>query len=750
VLVPSWRKASDFRGGLRLYQETRERRVTMDKKKDKEMRKDPIRSPIAGKTTEKMSEEDKKMMEGDKPAKSAEPVEKTAKEEQLEMFTVDDKEGNLTTNQGVKMAEDEFSLKAGERGPTLMEDFHFREKLTHFDHERIPERIVHARGTGVHGVFELTESMKEFTKAHFLQEVGTKTPMFVRFSTVVGFRGSADTIRDVRGVAMKFYTQEGNYDIVGNNMPVFFIQDAIKFPDLVHAIKPEPHNEVPQASAAHDTFWDFVANNQESAHTVIWAMSDRALPRSYRMMEGFGVHTFRFINAEGKSTFVKFHMKPKLGIHSLVWDETQKIAGKDPDFNRKDLQEAIQRGDFAEYDFGVQMIPEGQEDMVDFDILDPTKIWPEEDVPVKIFGKITLNRNVDNFFAEVEQAAFHPGHVVPGIDFTNDPLLQGRLFSYTDTQLIRLGGPNFHEIPINRPIVQYTNNQRDGYHRMTINKGKVAYHNNSIADNKPDVTPADQGGFEPYMEKIEGKKIRARSDSFKDHFSQTAMFYNSMSDVEKKHIIEAFSFELANVKSKEIRQQVVEMFGHVNIDMMTQVAKNIGAEPPTGEQVKYDKVSPALSQMNTIMKPDTLKIGLIITEGFNGKALEEMKKGLKDANVQTVVISSKLSPVSGEGGGQMEPKAIFSSIDPVVLDGIYVCIGKDANDMEKKETMKFIQETYMHYKPLAVTATGAELLKAGMKGQPGVLLEEGKGLTPDTFIEAIAKHRHWDRNTNIT
>lgn len=721
----------------------------MDKKKDKEMRKDPIRSPIAGKTTGKMSEEDKKML-GDKPPKSAEPVEKSAKDEQLEMFTVDDKEGSLTTNQGVKMAEDEFSLKAGERGPTLMEDFHFREKLTHFDHERIPERIVHARGTGVHGVFELTESMKEFTKAHFLQEVGTKTPMFVRFSTVVGFRGSADTIRDVRGVAMKFYTQEGNYDIVGNNMPVFFIQDAIKFPDLVHAIKPEPHNEVPQASAAHDTFWDFVANNQESAHTVIWAMSDRALPRSYRMMEGFGVHTFRFINAEGKSTFVKFHMKPKLGIHSLVWDETQKIAGKDPDFNRKDLQEAIQRGDFAEYDFGVQMIPEGQEDMVDFDILDPTKIWPEEDVPVKIFGKITLNRNVDNFFAEVEQAAFHPGHVVPGIDFTNDPLLQGRLFSYTDTQLIRLGGPNFHEIPINRPIVPYTNNQRDGYHRMTINKGRVAYHNNSIADNKPDVTPADQGGFEPYMEKIEGKKIRARSDSFKDHFSQTAMFYNSMSDVEKKHIIEAFSFELGNVKSKDIRQQVIEMFGHVNIDMMTQVAKNIGAEPPTGEQVTYDKVSPALSQMNTIMKPDTLKIGILITEGFDGKALEGMMKALKDAKVQTVVISSRLSPVPTESGGEVEPKATFSTMDPVVLDGIYVNIGKDATDMEKKETMKYIQETYMHFKPLAVTSAGAELLKPAMKGQPGVLIEEGKGMTPDTFIEAIAKHRHWDRNIDIT
>jgi len=718
----------------------------MNNKKDKDMRKNSAKSQDGGKKKEKMSADKMKMIEGDKPLKSSKVVEKNAKEEQLEMFTVDDKKGSLTTNQGLKMAEDEFSLKAGERGPTLMEDFHFREKITHFDHERIPERIVHARGTGVHGVFELTESMTKFTKANFLQETGTKTPMFVRFSTVAGFRGSADTVRDIRGIAMKFYTQEGNYDIVGNNIPVFFIQDAIKFPDFVHAVKPEPHNEVPQASSAHDTFWDFIVNNQESAHTVIWAMSDRAIPRSYRMMEGFGIHTFRFINAEGKSTFVKFHLKPKLGIHSLVWDETQKIAGKDPDFNRKDLQEAIQRGDFAEYDFGVQMIPEGQEDMVDFDILDPTKVWPEEDVPVKIFGKITLNRNVDNFFAEVEQVAFHPGHLVPGIDFTNDPLLQGRLFSYTDTQLIRLGGPNFHEIPINRPIVPYTNNQRDGYHRMTINQGKVAYHNNGIADNKPEVTSPDEGGFEPYMEKIEGKKIRARSESFMDHFSQTAMFYHSMSEVEKKHIVDAFSFELSNIKSKDLRQQVVDMFGNVDIDMMTQVAKNVGANPPKGEAVKYEKVSSALSQMNTIKKPDTLKIGCLLTEGFDGGDFEAMQKAMKDANVQTLVISNILSPVEDAKGEKAEPGATFTSIDPVVLDGIYVNLGKSTNDKAKKEVMHYIQETYMHFKPIAITSSGEDLLRPGMKGQPGVLVDTDAG----SFIKAVAEHRHWDRDINIT
>lgn len=447
-----------------------------------------------------------------------------SKQEQLEQFRVDDTNKKLTTNQGLKVSEDELSLTAGKRGPTLMEDFHFREKMTHFDHERIPERVVHARGTAAHGVFELYESMKPYTKAKFLQDPKVKTPVFVRFSTVVGFRGSADTVRDVRGFATKFYTEEGNYDLVANNMPVFFIQDGIKFPDIVHAIKPEPHNEIPQASAAHDTFWDFVANNQESAHQVMWLMSDRAIPRSFRMMQGFGIHAFRFVNEQGKSHFVKFHWVPKLGVHSLVWDEAQKIAGKNPDFNRQDLFDAIEMGNFPEYELGVQIIEEKDEFAFDFDILDSTKLWPEEDVPLKIIGKLTLNRNVDNFFAETEQVAFHPGHVVPGIDFTNDPLLQGRLFSYTDTQLIRLGGPNFHEIPINKPVCPFHNNQRDGYHRQTINKGRVAYHNNSMAANTPAPATEEEGGFVHYQEKVEGSIIRTRSESFNDHFSQPKLF----------------------------------------------------------------------------------------------------------------------------------------------------------------------------------------------------------------------------------
>ncbi len=397
-------------------------------------------------------------------------INKDTKQEQLNLFRMNHDMESLSTNQGLRINDTDDSLKAGSRGPTLMEDFHFREKLTHFDHERIPERVVHARGFGAHGYFQVYESLADLSKAKFLQDPSVKTPVFVRFSTVVGSRGSADTVRDVRGFASKFYTEEGNYDLVANNIPVFFIQDGIKFPDIVHSIKPEPHNEIPQASSAHDTFWDFVVSTPELAHMIMWLMSDRAIPRSFRMMEGFGVNTFRMVNEQGQAHFVKFHWKPLLGVHSLVWDEAQKISGKDPDFHRGDLWNAIEDGEYPEYELGIQVLPEDQEFAFEFDILDATKFWPEELIPVRRVGKMTLNRNVDNFFAETEQVAFHPGNVVPGIDFTNDPLLQGRLFSYIDTQLIRLGGPNFHEIPVNRPVAQVHNNQRDGYHRMTIDQ----------------------------------------------------------------------------------------------------------------------------------------------------------------------------------------------------------------------------------------------------------------------------------------
>lgn len=671
-----------------------------------------------------------------------------AKDEQLNQFRVDDTGQNLTTNQGLKMAEDEFSLKAGERGPTLMEDFHFREKITHFDHERIPERVVHARGTGAHGEFQLYESMKEYTKANFLQDPNVKTPLFIRFSTVIGFRGSADTVRDVRGFAIKFYTQEGNYDLVCNNMPVFFMQDAMKFPDFIHANKPEPKTEVPQASSAHDTFWDYVANNQEIAHMIMWAMSDRALPRSFRMMEGFGVHTFRFINDQGKSTFVKFHLKPLLGVHSLVWDETQKIAGKDPDFNRKDLQTAIASGNFPEFELGVQLMPEEDEFKFDFDILDPTKLWPEEEVPVKIFGKITLNKNVDNFFAETEQVAFHPGHLVPGIDFTNDPLLQGRLFSYTDTQLIRLGGPNFHEIPINRPVVQFHNNQRDGYHRQTINTSNVSYHRNSMANGTPSTAPESEGGYAHYQEKISGNIIRARSDSFKDHFSQAAMFYNSMSQTEKMHITDAFKFELSKVKDISVKQQVVDMFGNVNTELMNEVADFIGVNRPTTTASNYSKTSPALSQANTIMKPDTLKVGCIICNGYNSEEFNAVMQALNNAKTMPAVISNTLLPVKGLGGDEQIPKYTMLTTDPVLMDAIYVIGGENLDAKYITDVKRYINETYMHYKPILVCKSLENLLNPNMINQPGVTIYENN-MHINKFVNDISMHRHWDRNINI-
>lgn len=666
--------------------------------------------------------------------------------EQLEQYKVTDEGQALTTNQGVKVAEDEFSLKAGERGPTLMEDFHFREKMTHFDHERIPERIVHARGFAAHGEFELYQSMKEYTKAGFLQDPSVKTPVFVRFSTVAGSRGSAETVRDARGFAVKFYTEEGNYDLVGNNIPVFFIQDAMKFPDLVHAIKPEPHNEMPQASAAHDTFWDFIANNQESAHMVMWAMSDRAIPRSFRMMEGFGVHTFRFVNEEGQAHFVKFHWKPVLGVHSLVWDEAQKIAGKDPDFHRRDLWESIENGDYPQYELGVQLLKEEDEFSLDFDVLDPTKIWPEEEVPVKIIGKMTLNRNVDNVFAETEQAAFHPGHVVPGIDFSNDPLLQGRLFSYTDTQLIRLGGPNFHELPINRPVCPFSNNQRDGYGRQTINRGQVSYHKNSLAGNTPAPVPEAEGGYAHYQEKVEGRKVRSRSESFKDHFSQARLFWNSMSAPEKLHIIQAFSFELGLVKSKDVRQQVVDMFGRVSREMAAQVADRIGANPPQCEESTVTKASPALSQLNTTMTATTRKVGVILDSDAPLEEVNGVLSALMQAGIQANVISSKLAPIKGQDGQELEIDHTFQTADSVLFDAIYV-VGSNRGDKQFEEkTRYFLREAAAHAKPIGATYAGEALLeKESLAGKPGVIAASTAGNFAQEFIGAITKHRFWER-----
>ncbi|WP_404446435.1 catalase [Sutcliffiella horikoshii] len=673
-------------------------------------------------------------------------VNEQSKHDQLDQYRVDDEGKTMTTNQGVKVSEDEFSLKAGERGPTLMEDFHFREKMTHFDHERIPERIVHARGFAAHGEFELYESMEKYTKAKFLQDPSVKTPVFVRFSTVAGSKGSAETVRDARGFATKFYTEEGNYDLVGNNIPVFFIQDAMKFPDLVHAVKPEPHNEMPQAASAHDTFWDFVANNQEAAHMVMWAMSDRAIPRSLRMMEGFGVHTFRFVNAEGKAHFVKFHWKPVLGTHSLVWDEAQKINGKDPDFHRRDLWESIENGDYPEYEFGVQLLAEEDEFQFDFDILDPTKLWPEEDVPVKIIGKLTLNRNVDNVFAETEQVAFHPGHVVPGIDFSNDPLLQGRLFSYTDTQLIRLGGPNFHELPINRPVCPFHNNQRDGYGRHTINKGPVSYHKNSLASNTPRPASEAEGGYVHYQEKVDGRKVRARSDSFKDHFSQATMFWNSMSMPEQDHIKQAFSFELGKVKSEDVRQQVVDMFANVSKELAQEVAEAIDANPPKAAGSSVTKSSPALSQENTVKKPATRKVGVILSNDFHGKEVASVLESLKSEGMQPELISAKLGKVTGSGGVELEVDHTFLTCDSVLFDALYLVGGKDVDKKFDRETTYFVEEAFDHFKPIGATHDGKQWLeKLEISGAPGVVSGDETDQFVTGFVDAVAAHRHWNR-----
>ncbi|MED1738001.1 catalase [Bacillus swezeyi] len=682
-------------------------------------------------------------------------VNEHSKDQQLEHYRSDNRGKKMTTNQGLRVSEDEHSLKAGVRGPTLMEDFHFREKMTHFDHERIPERVVHARGFGAHGYFQVYEPMTEYTKAKFLQDPSVKTPVFVRFSTVAGSRGSGDTVRDVRGFATKFYTEEGNYDLVGNNIPVFFIQDAIKFPDLVHAFKPEPHHEMPQASTAHDTFWDFVANNEETAHMIMWAMSDRAIPRSYRMMEGFGVHTFRFVNEQGKARFVKFHWKPVLGIHSLVWDEAQTIAGKDPDYHRRDLWEAIERGDEVEYELGVQMIDEEDEFKFDFDILDPTKLWPEEMVPVKIIGKMTLNRNQDNVFAETEQAAFHPGNVVPGIDFTNDPLLQGRLFSYTDTQLIRLGGPNFHEIPINRPVCPFHNNQYDGYHRMTINQGPVAYHKNSLQNNDPAPASEEEGGYVHYQEKVEGRKIRQRSESFKDHYSQAKLFWNSMSPVEKEHIISAFRFEVGKVKSKDVRRQVVAMFNRVDGDLAKQIAAGVGVKPPEKDEgSKVTLKSPALSQENTVQTPVTRTVAILAEHGFDDTEVGRVMKAFHKAGIIPEIISTALGIIKGDNGKEMEAVNTLQTVDSVLYDAVYIPGGHESVERLKKQTaaLDFIHEAFGHYKAIGASGEGIALLlsAAGSHAgsQPGVITSRNHKDT-DSFskdlIEAIARHRHWNR-----
>jgi catalase len=686
----------------------------------------------------------------------------------------------LTTNQGLPVADDQNSLKAGVRGPTLLEDFHFREKITHFDHERIPERVVHARGAAAHGYFQVFEPLTELSKAAVFANPSVQTPVFVRFSTVAGSRGSADTPRDVRGFAVKFYTEQGVWDLVGNNIPVFFIQDAIKFPDLIHAVKPEPNNEIPQAASAHDTFYDFISLTPESTHMMMWAMSDRALPRSFATMEGFGIHTFRLINAQGKSRFVKFHWKPVKGLHSLVWDESQKIAGKDPDFQRRDLYESIERGDFPEWELGLQIVDEKDEFKFDFDLLDPTKIIPEELVPVRRVGRLVLNRNPDNFFAETEQVAFHPGHVVPGIDFSNDPLLQGRLFSYIDTQIKRVG-PNFAQLPINRPTCPVHNNQRDAEGQQTVHTGRVAYFPNSLASGCPMHSPGAVQAFSSYAEKMDGAKVRQRSPSFADHFSQATMFWNSMAEWEKRHIAAAFSFELNMVQTEAIKERYLnEILANVHPDLAGIVSKNIGiplkrrspkgitpeanapVPKPHGKRSVED--SPALSMDVPRLSVKGYKVAILVADGVDAKQVADLKASLAAEGALSEVIARYPGTVKAEGGKPVAVDRPAPNAASVLYDAVFIPGGADSAATVSQSTLavQFVAEQFMHGKAIGALGEGVQILAKAMIEVPAAT---GKGTSSaqgvvtgaggreqaafnKAFIQAMTR-RHYDRETEM-
>lgn len=676
------------------------------------------------------------------------------KSKQLDGYRSDATGQALTTNQGVKIADNQNSLKAGVRGSTLLEDFILREKITHFDHERIPERIVHARGVGAHGYFQAYAGNEKFTKAGFLTNPDIQTPIFVRISTVQGPRGSADTVRDIRGFAIKFYTQEGNYDLVGNNAPVFFIQDGIKFPDFVHAVKPEPHNEMPTGGSAHDTFWDFVSLVPETAHAVMWAMSDRAIPRNLRSIQGFGVHTFRLINAEGKGIFVKFHWTPKQGLTQLVWDEAQKLGGKDPDFHRRDLYEAIEKGFYPEWELGIQMVEEADEMKFDFDLLDPTKIIPEELVPVTPIGKFVLNRNVDNYFSEIEQVAFCPAHIVPGIDFSNDPLLQARLFSYTDTQLSRLGGPNFHQLPINKPVCPFHNNQRDGMHQMSIPRGQASYQPNSIDHNWPTETApaAHDGGFESYQERIDGKKIRARSDSFSDHFSQARLYYQSLAPHEQKHVVDAYTFELSKVQRLHIRErEVQQILSHIDLDLAQQVGKNLGIEVTASKQVmRTSSVTKSAKLSFEAFVPTDIKarkIAVLVHDKVNQASIDAIQKWAKAEHAVAHILTPTAAPVINHQHGKVASNGMQKAEPSIAYDAVIVVDGD--NDAEVKQdgvTKHYILEAYKHLKPIVFLGTKKNLLETLQLVQDdGTLTSDHFEQLQDQFKDLIRHHRIWAR-----
>ncbi|RRT86929.1 catalase [Empedobacter falsenii] len=691
-----------------------------------------------------------------------------SKIEQMNQFSVDNTNQKLTTNDGVSIYDNNNTLKVGDRGPSLQQDHIYFDKLGHFDRERIPERVVHARGSGAHGILEIHEDISEYTCAKFLQK-GKTTPLFIRFSTVAGFKGSTDLARDVRGFSVKFYTEDGNYDLVGNNIPVFFIQDAMNFPDLIHAVKPEPDKEIPQAASAHDTFWDFISLMPESAHMIMWAMSDRAIPRSLRMMEGFGVHTFKLINEKGKATFVKFHWKPRLGVHSVAWNEAQKISGFNSDFHRQDLWEAIDAGNFPQWDLGVQLIPEEDELKYSFDLLDVTKIIPEELVPVKIIGTMTLNRNPDNFFAETEQVAFDPGRIIPGIDLSDDPLLQGRVFSYMDTQNYRLGGANFHEIPINRPLNQKHNNQKDGTGRIDILKGGVSYFPNSKASGCPyHAMLKGEEGFKSHEQKVEGKKVRTRSDSFADHFSQATLFFNSQSKPEKQHIIDAFSFELSKVSDPKIRERQVAILYQIDKTLAQKVGDNLGIIPPK----KLDELTLSFARQNHPNYPlqtkkqeinssdalsmkvkegegtiKTRKVAFLVDNGVSKKSVDQLKKALEKEGAEAVLISSKVGELTYEEGSKENISHSYLTDPSVCYDAVYTPSGKSIESLKSNpDYYEFINDSYRHCKILAFAKGAGSLMdNSFVKPDRGVILEDENEKWIVDFIQVMKLHRIWDR-----
>ncbi len=657
----------------------------------------------------------------------------------------------LTTNQGTPISDNQNSLKANPKGPTLLEDFILREKITHFDHERIPERIVHARGTGVHGVFELTKSLKKYTTAKILTEVGEKTPLFARFSTVAGGAGSVDTPRDVRGFAVKFYTKEGNWDLVGNNVPVFFIQDAIKFPDLIHAVKMEPDRGFPQSATAHDTFWDYISLTPESMHMVMWIMSDRTLPRSLAMMEGFGVHSFRLINAAGESTFVKFHWRPKLGLQSTIWDETVKIAGADPDFHRRGLFEAIEAGQFPEWELAVQLFTQEEADEFPFDHLDATKLIPEEMVPLQVIGRMVLNRWPNNFFAETEQVAFCPSHIVPGIDFSNDPLLQGRLFSYLDTQLSRLGSANFHQIPVNTPKCPFANHQRDGHMQMAQPTGRVAYEPNSLAPLSPRESP--EHGFVSAEVEEDGVKGRIRPESFADHYSQARQFFRSQSPIEQAHIASALVFELSKVEHIHVRAAMVGHLRHIEESLAERVANGLAMTPmppapPAAVAVKDLPPSPALQLIGKAK--DTLEgrvIGILINEGSDAALIASLKKAVMAAGANVKLVAPKVGKVKLSDGSAIAADGQLAGTPSIMFDAVAIVLSKEGATALTKEgaAVDFVRDAFGHLKAIAADA-GAKILldKAGVVADNGVMAAN------DTkqFL-AAAKTRQWKRESSV-